>query len=267
MTHWEISEPQTISLDAVSALRLRIVAGEVSVTATDGQPRLEVSAIEGAPLQVDLDDGVLTVSYDDLSWGGILDWLSGGRRQRREVTLALAVPPACEVQLGTVSANAVVSGVTMPTSVRTVSGEITLDGLGGEISAKSVSGPVEALGLDGDLSFDTVSGDLTVAGGRCRHVTAKSVSGDVTIDVALDSGGHIDASCVSGDVVLRLPAETGAKVFCASVSGQLTSAFAGLSASSAPGRRKLEGAIGGGDGEIRVKTVSGDVDLLSQPSA
>jgi hypothetical protein len=264
MTNWEISEPTTLALDDVRALRLRIVGGDVSVTATDGPARLEVHSVEGPPLMVDLVDGTLTVTYDDVSWGGILDWLTGKSRGRREVSLALAVPPECDVQLGTVSADAVVSGITRPTSVRSVSGEITLDGIGGEISAKTVSADVEALALAGDLHFDTVSGDLTVAGGQAGSLAAKTVSGDITLSVDLDSGGQVDVTSVSGDVVLRLNHDVGAKVRIKSVSGRLRSELDGLSTENGPGRKRLEGAVGDGAGAVRVKTVSGDVSLLSR---
>src|SRR5690349_17409668 len=104
MTHWEISEPQTIELGAVKSLRLRIVAGDATVTATDGPARLEVHDIKGLPLQVDVDNGVATVSYEDLSWGGMLGRLRNPGR--REVSLAVVVPPDCDVELGTVSASA-----------------------------------------------------------------------------------------------------------------------------------------------------------------
>ena len=263
MTTWEISEPTTIDLDDVRALRLRIVAGDVSVTATDGPARLEVHAVEGVPLKVDLVDGTLTVTYDDLSWSGLLDWLTGKARGRRAVSLALAVPPECEVELGTVSADAVVSGITSPTSVRSVSGEITLDGIGGEISAKTVSADVEALALAGDLRFDTVSGDLTVAGGQTGSLQAKTVSGDITLSLDLDTGGEVKVTSVSGDVVLRLNHDVGAKVRIDSVSGRLRSELDGLSSDAGPGRKRLEGAVGDGAGGVRVKTVSGDVSLLS----
>ena len=261
-THWDVSGPQTIELGEVTALHLRIVAGDASVTATDGPARLEVHSIEGAPLLVDLKDGTLTITYEDLSWGGILDWIMGGRAHRREVSLALAVPADCEVHLGTVSATAVVSGVTKPTTVRSVSGDVTLDGIGGEVSAKTVSGHVEALALAGDLRFDTVSGDLTVGSGRGRTVKAKTVSGDITLAIELEPGGEIDLATVSGDAIIRLPAEVGAKVFVQTVGGRLTSAYDGLTSDKSPGRRRLEGAIGDGSGSIRIKTVSGDVDLV-----
>ncbi len=264
MTHWEITEPQTVDLQEVHDLRLSIVAGDVSVTATDGPSRLEVHSHNGAPLQVDLQDGVLTIAYEDLPWGGIFDWLVSGRKNRREVSLALAVPADCEVKLGTVSADAVVSGITEPTTVHTVSGEITLDGLGGGISAKTVSGNVESVALAGDLSFETVSGDLTVASGRCHKLTAKTVSGDVIASMDVEDGAELAVVTVSGDVVLRLPATSaGAHVGVDTVSGRLTSGLAGVTTTSTPGRRRLEGSFGAGVGTLRVKTVSGDVDILS----
>lgn len=266
MTNQEISAAQTIDLEPVSQVRLRVVSGDVSITATDGPCRLEVHSLVGPPLHVHVESGALTLEHrDDVRSGGTFGWLiAGGRRQaRREVSLALMVPSGCAVHITSVSADTVVSGVTGPTQVSTVSGEVTLDGLGGEVSARTVSGDVEALELNAALSFQTVSGDLTVAGGSSPKIIAKSVSGDVMLEVDIAPAGRVDVVTVSGDVVLRLPAETaGAQVAVTSMSGRLTCGLSGLVTTNLPGRQRLEGAFGDSSGVLRVKTVSGDVDLL-----
>jgi DUF4097 and DUF4098 domain-containing protein YvlB len=144
-----------------------------------------------------------------------------------------------------------------------VSGRVTLDGLDGAISARTVSGDVETVALTGSLRFETVSGALAVAGGgHCREVTAKTVSGDMALDLALDGGGAIALDTVSGDVVVRLLADTGAAVDAVSTSGDLRSGFDGVSSSRAPGQRRLSGRIGDGNGSVRVRSVTGDVTLL-----
>lgn len=263
MDRWTIEGPQNVDLGAVRVVHLRLVEGEVNITATESAARLEVHEVAGEPLVMTLDDGVLHLSYPEVTWGGLLSmkW----RRERR-AGLSLAVPAGCPVQLGVVSAAAVVSGMTAGVEVRTVSGVITLDGISGAITAESVSGQIEALALAGDLQFKTVSGSLTVVGGSTSNVRAKSVSGDLTLDLSLDDSGALRADTVSGDVVLRLPDSVATTVDVTSVSGALTTGFSGLSPSGRPGRNELRGELGSGSGSVRVRTVSGDVSLLPRAS-
>jgi hypothetical protein len=260
MTTWRIDSPEQLDIDDVREVRVRVVGGEVSVHGTTGSSaHLDVSDIDGE-LAVEYADGVLTLTQPGLTWERLLQWRA---TLRAEATLALAVPAGCPVQVGVVSASAMVSGLTGPTQVRSVSGRVTLDGLDGDITAQTVSGDVETLALTGSLRFKTVSGELTLAGGGgCREVTAKTVSGDMALDLSLDPGGAIALDTVSGDIVVRMPDGTGAKIEAQSTSGDLDSGFPGLTRDNKPGRKSLRGSIGDGAGSIRVRSVSGDVTLV-----
>lgn len=256
MTRWELKEPATLDLDGVREVHVRIVGGNVDVTGTTGASRLELTAIEGEPLVVELLDGVLTVAYDDLSWTSVLGWRFG---RDRSASLSLAVPPDCPVELGVVSATALVSGMTAPAQVRSVSGEVTLDGLSSRVRAQTVSGDLQTQALDGSLDFETVSGDLTVAGGTCDSVRAKSVSGEIALDV---DSRDTRVQSVSGDVLVRLPADSGLAVDVTTVSGRIDTGFDGLTTEKKPGKRRLDGTVGDGTGKLHVRTVSGAVALL-----
>jgi hypothetical protein len=50
------------------------------------------------------------------------------------------------------------------------------------------------------------------------------------------------------------------------MSGGLDSAFEGLTTERKPGRISMQGQVGTGDGQLRAKTVSGDVTLLRRAS-
>src|ERR1022692_3616038 len=108
------------------------------------------------------ESGILTITYEDLSWDGLLGWL---RPHRHSAEVTVTVPRGCPTQLGVVNASAIVSGISANISVKSVSGDITLDGVTGKVDAKTVSGDLEARGLDGGVTFNSVSGDLTLAGG------------------------------------------------------------------------------------------------------
>jgi hypothetical protein len=258
-SEWTIEAPASLEFDDVTELRVRLIGGSVAVLATTGKPSLEVSSIEGDPLKVTYEDGVLTVAHENLNWEGLLKWL---RPQRHAATVTMSVPRTCRAQVGVVSATAVMSGISTRASVKSVSGGITLDGVAGDVDANTVSGAVEAQGINGKLNFNTVSGDLTLAEGWLERLDVNGVSGDVTADLDLDPLGGMQVTTVSGEVMLRLPAEADARVNLHSVSGDVRSEFAELRRSSAPASRSVSGSLGAGSGQVSVTTMSGRVMLL-----
>ncbi len=259
MAHWTIEAPTSLDFDDVTGLRVRLIAGSVAVLASDEKPALDVSNVSGDPLQVTYENGMLTIAHENLTWEGLLKWL---RPQRHSATVTVTVPRGCTTQLGVVSANAVMCGLSARASVKSVSGGITLDGVTGGVDANTVSGALEAQGVNGKLSFSTVSGDLTLADGWLERMDANAVSGDVTADVDLDPLGGMHVTTVSGEVTLRLPAEADAQVNLHSMSGDVRSEFTELRRSSAPASHSVSGSLGAGSGHVSVITMSGRVMLL-----
>jgi Putative adhesin len=261
MPQWTVDAPTRLAFDDVTALRVRTIAGSVAVLATSEAPALDITSVRGQPLLVSHDDGVLTISYQDLTWDGLLEWL---RPRGHAAEMTVTVPRDCPAQVGVVAAAAVVSGVTARTSVRSLSGPITLDGLGGRVDARTVSGDVEAQDVNGQVSFNSVSGDLTLAGGALDRLEAKTVSGSVTADVHLGQPGQVRVATVSADVALRLPARPDATVSVRSTSGRVLSEFDCLRSARGPGSHSVNGTLGAGSGQISVTTLSGRVTLLKR---
>ncbi len=259
MARWTIEAPTSLDFDEVTSLRVRLIAGSVAILATDARPALDVSSITGDPLEVTHEDGVLTITHENLAWDGLLKWL---RPQRHSATVTVTVPRKCPAQVGVVSATAVVSGLLARASVKSVSGGITLDGVTGDVDANTVSGTLEAQGINGKLNFNTVSGDLTVAEGWLERLDANAVSGDVIADIDLDPLGGMHVTTVSGEVTLRLPAEADARVHLHSMSADVRSEFEELRHASAPAFHRLSGSLGAGSGHVSVTTMSGRVILL-----
>ena len=50
MARWTIEAPTSLEFDDVTGLRVRLIAGSVAVLATDGNPLLDVSSVQGDPL-------------------------------------------------------------------------------------------------------------------------------------------------------------------------------------------------------------------------
>jgi DUF4097 and DUF4098 domain-containing protein YvlB len=204
---------------------------------------------------------MLTITYEDLSWDGLLGWL---RPQRHSAEITVTVPRGCPTQLGVVNASAIVSGISAHVSVKSVSGDITLDGVTGKVDAKTVSGDLEARGLDGGVNFNSVSGDLTLAGGSVQDLDAKTVSGKVTADVDLRAGGGLRVTTVSGEVAVRLPADASAEIDLRSTSGRVHTGFNGLQTARSPGSNTVAGTLGSGAGKMTVATLSAPVTLLQR---
>jgi len=263
MTRWTIDSPTTLDFDGVVALRVRIVGGSAAVLATADRPRLQVTEISGQPLLVTHEAGILTISYEDLSWDGLLGWL---RPQRHVADITVMVAKDCPAQVGVVNASAVVAGLSGATSLKSVSGDMTLDGVTGPVDANTVSGSIEAQRLAGNVVFHSVSGDLTLVEGEVGRLDARTVSGQVTADVDLRPDGEMRVGTLSGDVAIRLPAETSATTEMRSASGRLHSEFDPDFGGLGSGAKKVSGKLGGGSGHLSVSTMSGNVTILKRSS-
>src|ERR1019366_2206756 len=253
MPRWTIDAPTTLDFDGVAALRVRIISGSVAVLSTDERPCLDVANLAGQPLLVSHEAGILTVTYEDLTWDGLLGWL---RPQRHSAAITITVPKDCPIQLGVVNASAIVSGISAKTSVRSVSGNITLDGVTGTVEAKTVSGDIEAQGIDGRIGFNSVSGDLTLADGTVHHLDAKTVSGRITADIDLEHGGGLRVGTVSGEGAIRLPAQPSPRVDLRSTTVRLLSKFSGLQSSNGPGANARTGTFCNDTATAEISTLS-----------
>jgi hypothetical protein len=263
MPRWIVDEPMSLDFDEVTALQVRLIAGTVAVLATDDTPSIVVSDISGRPLQVSYEGGELTIGYESLSWERLLDWLKPAHDM---AAVTVTVPADCPIELGVVSASAVVCGLSSGAAVKGVSGEITLDGVAGDVIADTVSGALEGRDIDGAVRFKSVSGDLTLAACSLSRLDADSINGEIAADVDLEAAGSMRISTISGDVTLRLAADSDAKVRLHSTSGNVRSEFDTLPTYLSPGSHTVSGNLGGGSGKVSVNSVSGAVTLLRRPA-
>jgi putative adhesin len=261
MDAWKVEDTLETDVEELRQVIVRIVAGEVTVTAGPTS-RIEITRESGAPVDVRLRDGILNVAHPDADMAPLermIKWLTEGRRHR--CTVAITASPDAKINLVAVSAPVVVSGFAGGTRVKTVSGDVTMSSLASSVDVKTVSGDIEAKGINAELKAKTVSGDLTVVDGSCRWVDAKTVSGEVMLDLDLDPSGSYDITTVSGNVAVRTISEPNLAVDAKTVSGEVISDF-GLGFDSKPGRRQLYDTIGTGGARLHVKTVSGDLRVL-----
>ena len=108
------------------------------------------------------------------------------------------------------------------------------------LDIKTFSAPVTVIGVNGSQHIDGFSSDITIE---------SSEFGD---------GNDLDINTFSGDVRLRLPANARGNIDFNSFSGRFESDLPVTLNSSS--RRNFRGALnGGGAGDFRLKTFSGDV--------
>lgn len=260
MPRWTVDSPTALDFDGVVALKIRAGSGSVAVLSTSDRPCLDVASVTGQPLLVSHEAGILTITYPDLTWDGILGWL---RPESHGAVITVAVPKDCPAQIGVVNASTLVSGTSAKTSVRSLAGNITLDGVTGTVVADTVSGDVNAQGVGGRIEFKSASGDLTIADAAVERLAAKTLSGRVTADLA-EACGALRITTVSGPVIVRLPGDASTRVQLRSTLGRVSSDFPGLDGADRASANTLSGTLGSGSGRLSVTTMSGQVTLLER---
>lgn len=244
-----------IDLDEVEEVEIRVVGGEVSVTAGD-RAHLEAEVSRGPDFSASLDHGLLIVAHEPQRR------LKGLVTVDARITVALTVPPDVPVRIRVVTAEVVVAGMHAGMSVATVSGDVTGAGLRGTITVRTVSGEVDLRDVSGSVSVNTVSGEIGASALRVENLSVRTVSGDLFADV--EDHTSVSAHTVSGDVTLRVD-RADASVDVNSMSGRIDCGL-DLEEMSAP-KRRLFGRTGTGMRSISVRTMSGDVALVPREPA
>jgi DUF4097 and DUF4098 domain-containing protein YvlB len=267
-----------VAADPRGAVDLNNIAGQIEITGWD-KPQVAVTAdLDNDSQQVDVSSeaGRTSIRITRGSW----QWFGGGSRGAR---LEVHVPRASEVNASAVSADITSRGVTGVQNlhsvsgeidaelgsgnneVKTVSGEIRLKGSGGpgSLHVTSVSGEVRVTNLAGDLEASTISGRLDAQLASTRSVRLHTTSGEIGLTAHLDHGGTIESETVSGELRIAASAAGGYQYEVSTFSGDIDDCFgqrAERTSEYGPGRR-LDGTRGGGDGRIRLKSLSGDISL------
>ena len=255
-------------------LRVRNPAGDVQIEARDG----EETTVELVPLNdsdatrdalakatVSANGDEVVVEIDSgRNWSiSIGSWGIGSAK----IGVRITCPTGSELQCDTASADVRAEGTLGTTRVRTASGDIRLERIDGQLETKTASGDIQVGHVEGRATLHTVSGDVqarTAMGG----LSVNSVSGDVIagevigdLDIVTVSGdaivraagpGEVAVKAVSGDVAVAVRRGLRVRLDVNSVSGKIGSE---LDVSDAPAR------VDGPEASLRVRTVSGDVNI------
>jgi DUF4097 and DUF4098 domain-containing protein YvlB len=254
------------------------VAGSIKVSGWD-RPQVSVHA--------ELGSGVERVNVTSEGGRTIIKVVLPSHSDRHgEADLTVKIPKDSELDVSSVSADINVSGVLgvqrlnavsgdvtaqlagSDADVKTVSGEVRLKGHGqpARLHASSVSGDVNVEHAAGDFEASTVSGTLSASLDSGRSIRARSTSGELTFEAKLTRGATVDASSVSGEIKLRASADGGYAYEVSSFSGDISDCFdvkPQRAGQYMPGST-LQGTRGDGAGNVRLKTMSGDIHLCDR---
>jgi hypothetical protein len=158
---------------------------------------------------------------------------------RSHVLLTLRVPRPAALQVNTVSADVLATGLAGAVQIHTVSGDATIKASGAPVTIHSVSG------------------DTRVAG--TARLEGHSVSGKLDWEGACGAGCSLQAHSVSGEVSLRFAPESSFALAFATTSGDFRDHL--RTTIRASGRRQVEAQFGKGEGVVQCSTVSGDLEV------
>ena len=200
--------------------------------------------------------------------------------------LHVQVPRDSELDVSGVSADLTTTGVQGAQRLHSVSGDITAETGPSDFEAKSVSGNLKVRGhgqparlrlhsvsgnielkhAAGELDTSTVSGEITAELDPARTFHARSTSGDITFEGRLQRNADVDVQSVNGDLKVRAASEDGIQYELQSLSGDISDCFNAKperSSEYGPGH-KLDGTRGAGSAHVRLKTMSGDLELCDR---
>lgn len=272
---------QQVTADPRGEVDVSNVAGSILISGWN-QSAVAVSAdVRGGDQRIKVTSGHgrtrICVTYGS---GGCDSGDSFGRD--RSVRLELHVPRGSEIDASGVSATVTSRGIAGEQHLHTVSGDITADLGSGNDDVKSVSGSIDlqGSGADGTLHVSSVSGDVSVknvageleartVNGRltaelsnARIVRLNTTSGPIDLRARLARDGSIETETVSGDARLHVSAASGYSYEAKTFSGDIENCFGQRSDRSqyGPGNR-LEGRRGAAGGDVRIRSLSGDISL------
>jgi hypothetical protein len=189
----------------------------------------------------------------------------------------ITAPTTADIRVTTASGDVQIEAIDGDVTIETTSGDVRLDAIGGALAVKTVSGDVTLRnGRVPRARVATTSGDVNLSGVR-GPLEATSISGDISIRDVVEgpvnvntTSGRISGagalsvdlslSSVSGDVRLDLPVDTGFRVSIQTISGDI----------DAPGlrgggrRSEWSATLGDGAHTVNITTTSGDVRIRQE---
>lgn len=127
------------------------------------------------------------------------------------------------------------------------------------LDMNTVNGRIATRGIEGATEATSVNGTIDVEVSGVNGLEATTVNGRVKATFTRGFQGA-KFRTVNGGVEAVLPQQASFTVDLAQVNGDFEASFP-LSIHSHPGRRRVSGEVNGGQHELKITTVNGDVEL------
>ena len=247
-TRTAIDDKFTVS--AGQTLSIQLESGSVSIVGAEG-PQLvlggEVAEANAAYAVKQTSAGIEVVVDDRRTGLGQTDFT---------VDLLVEIPDGLSLQVDTFSAEVSLAGYAGNAEVVSVAGDIRAEDLSGTLVLRSgrgnitlheVTGEIHVLGEHGLLTLESVSGE----------VDASTIMGSIQFEGEPGEGDSIRLEADHGAIAIGLGPASDLSIEVNTASGATSCLGSGVSQTS----RTCAGSVGSGAGALRVRTVSGAVNL------
>lgn len=270
---------QRVPADARGEVRIVNVAGEVQVRGWDRNEVLVQAQLGARVERVEVGSQAQRTTVE------VVLPKSGGRGAAE---LMVQVPRASSLVVRTVSADQRIENVRgaqrlqavsgsiaselweSDLEARTVSGTLTVRGRaageGGPVRLATVSGSMRLEDLGAQVELSTVSGDMDLTAARLERARFKTTNGDLDLRAGLAPQARVDAEAINGEIALHLRGAVDAMFEIETFQGDIDSCFGPQPQRArefGPGR-ELRFKAGEGSGQVRIKTLNGDVEICRE---
>jgi hypothetical protein len=257
---------QTFKVTAPAQLKVVNIRGAISLKPGNGD-QIEVKATKYIDCSNPEDTTIEISQTEDGSVNVFTRFIQDGilRLGRPcKVEYEIFAPRNTSARINTVSGSATVNDVDGNHIITSISGFVEITQISGEITINTVSGKIVGKGISGPAKYKTVSGSIRIEDSSHPAIRSSTVSGQVIIQSDIGEGPYQFTS-VSGSSKLIVPEDTHCSVRAQSISGRFGTDLNASSKSIGPRSWDLD--IAGGGTEIFMKSVSGNLSILSSESA
>ena len=261
----------TFAFDKRGTVVLSVGTGEIMVTAWNRDQVRVRARSERSSIRMDATSARVSLDISRMRGGDTRFEVTvpiGTRVSARATSGDISVTGTKgSVDANTQNGDIMVEDVGERVDLRSMNGDIVARTIGGNIEVNTLSGEVMLTDVSGEVDATSVSGDLDLRNVVAKFVRARSTSGDITYDGAVDPAGRYELGSHAGSVYLTIPQNTGALLTVATYSGAIESDFPitlkpgehGIGAS-----KRFTFEIGKGDSRISAESFSGDITIRSK---
>ena len=203
----ELERSASVRYEEGFALRVRSENGRIEVT-RGGTDEIRIDAVVRAQTQDRAERTLVRVEHGAegvVSLG--IDWADGARRSGEGCSLAITIPSASGLDLGTSNGRITAEGLGGAAILRSSNGRIEVRDHQGAVDAETSNGRIVAERLSGSLRAVTSNGSVQASFAAVTGpVEIDTSNGSVTLDFPAGFAGSIVGATSNGSIDAQLPA-------------------------------------------------------------